>query len=431
MNDILLINPPMWSPEAQSDFTSLCPPLGLGYLASNLAKEGIQVKIIDLDFSRDIYNDLKELLGKMPPRVVGITTLTQNYFLALQTAGLVKKLAPGTTVVMGGPHVSYTWEEVLKNPSIDIAALFEGEQTMVDIFHQVESQNPDFNKVKGIAFRGGDKLVCTPVRSLLEDLDSLPYPARHLLPINFYRRPGTIMTSRGCPVKCIFCISSTFEGNYRPRSAGNVVGEIESMRSSWGIREFYFIDNVFTVNRQRVEDICRQLITKRLNIFFNCVSRVDLLTVELVKLLKAAGCIRIEIGVESGAQQNIDAMEKKIKLESVFDAVEIVAGAGIRPMFTFQIGSPYDTPGTIQQTHELAAYLRSKGALTFFSIMTPYPGTPLALNAGQLGITIHARSWQEYRTSNPVYDTRYATRDTFRKALYLESLRQMGGYPAL
>lgn len=276
----------------------------------------------------------------------------------------------------------------------------------------------DLSNIAGIAFKDAKEVYQTKIRPQEKNLDRIPMPARHLLNMASYRRPGTIMTSRGCPQKCIFCISSNYEGSYRPRSAKNVVEELTVLRHTWGIREMYFIDNVFTVDSTRVRDICNGIIQQRLDIRFHCVSRADLVTPELVEWLRAAGCERIEIGVETATQEIINALKKKITLEQVISAAEIVTQAGLRPMFTFQIGSPFETEDSLRRTNDLAAYLRTKGAITFFSIMTPFPGTPLRARAQKLGIDIRSNDWREYRTSNPVYDTQSLDRNRLRQALY-------------
>ena len=144
------------------------------------------------------------------------------------------------------------------------------------------------------------------------------------------------------------------------------------------------------------------------------------MTEEITCCLKAAGCQSIEIGVESGSQEVIEELKKHITLEQVFRAAEIVLGVGLMPMFTFQIGSPFDTAASLEKTHEVAAHLRSKGAITFFSVMTPYPGTPFAERAEELGVVIRAQDWREYRTSNPICDMRFVDQNSLRKALYRE-----------
>lgn len=424
MSDVLLINPPMWAPQEHSAFSALCPPLGLGYLAACLGQEGVSVKILDLNVSSDPMGDLKAKFNQEAPRMVGITGVTQNFALALGIARAVKAMNSRVFVVMGGPHVSYLDQETLAEPAVDAVVRFEGEQTILDLYHELQSDAPDLSRVAGISFRVGDHVEVTPNRPLEKNLDRIPYPSRHLLPMSRYGRPGTLMSSRGCPQKCIFCISSTYEGSYRPRSADNVVEELAILRHTWGIREVYLIDNVFTVDAQRVRDICGQIIDRQLDIEFHCVSRANLVTEELIDWLKGAGCKRLEIGVESGSQQLINAFKKDITLEHVREAARIVLSAGLRPMFTFQIGSPFETDSSLEETHQLAAELRAQGAITFFSIMTPYPGTPLALRAKALGIQIHAKDWSEYRTSNPVFDSQYLDRNSFRRALCREIATQ-------
>jgi len=429
MSEVLLINPPMWSPAEHAAFSSLCPPLGLGYLAASLLQHDFSARIVDLSVWKNPSEELSTALREcQSPKLVGITCVTQNYFVARKVARMVKQAYPNTFVVFGGPHVSYTAEEVLLNPdhNVDAVALFEGERTIVDLCDALRRRGPDLQCVAGLAFRDGDRMLVNQPRPAEKNLDSLPFPARHLLPMAEYRRPGTLMSSRGCPQKCIFCISSTYEGNYRKRSAANVVEELSLLRHTWNTKEIYIIDNVFTVDAQRVREICAQIVDRKLEIEFNCVSRADLVTAELMSLLHMAGCRRVEIGVETGTQQFIDAFEKHITLEQVRRAAEVTIKAGIRPMFTFQVGSPFDTEAALMNTHRLAAELRAKGALTFFSIMTPYPGTPLAIRAEELGIKIHAKDWAEYRTSNPVYDSRHLDQNGIRHALYREIMFQTG-----
>jgi len=424
MNDVLLINPPMRSPKAQLDLNAVSPPLGLGYLAASLDKAGITVDIVDLNLDRDPVGRFREVLAGVSPLVVGFTSLTQNFPQASFLAGMVKARKKGTKVVMGGPHATYKWQEILSGGTVDAVVRYEGERTLVELVRQWSNSAPDLNAVDGIAFLDGDTPVNTRDIPHEKNLDSFPFPARHFLPMAHYARPGTILTSRGCPRKCIFCISSTYEGHYRTRSADNVVDELAVLRHVWGLKDIVFLDNVFTVDTQRVYDICNQIIGDGLGIRFQCVCRVDLVTRDLVGMLRAAGCTSIEIGVESAEQEVTDAMQKFIRVDEVLEAADIVLGAGLLPLFTFQLGSPFDTAATIDKTRKLAAKLRKMGATTLFSVMTPFPGTPLAERADELGVRIHAKDWYEYRISNPVYDTPHLDRDFIRDAFYQESVAQ-------
>ena len=420
MNGVLLVNPLMLAPKEHTSFNALCPPLGLGYLASSLMLKGADVSILDMNISPHPDHELRKALLAKNLFLVGITSVTQNYDAAIATARMVKAVSKDIYVVMGGPHVSYEWKAALTEASIDAVVLFEGEQSIVEIYRRLRAGKRDMTGVAGVAHKAHGEILVNQMQSHETNLDRVPFPARHLLPMHRYGRPGTILTSRGCTAKCIFCISSTYEGNYRPRSADNVVEELDILRNTWGIRDIYFLDNVFTVDAERVRSICQQIIDRRLDIQFHCVSRADLMTVELIKWLKAAGCQRIEIGVESGSQKNITAFKKNITLEQVHNAADIVLGAGLHPMFTFQIGAPSETQETLNETHRLAVALRKKGAITFFSIMTPYPGTPLVKNAKELGIHIRSQNWGDYRTSNPIYDTSHLNRNDIRQALYRE-----------
>jgi radical SAM superfamily enzyme YgiQ (UPF0313 family) len=239
-----------------------------------------------------------------------------------------------------------------------------------------------------------------------------------------YDRPGTIMSSQGCPKNCIFCISSSYEGNYRTRSAANVVEELYILRNTWGIREIWFLDNVFTVDETRVHDICQGIIDLDLDLWFHCVSRANLVTEELVAWLKAAGCRRIEIGVETATQDHINQLEKGIAIEQVHKAADIVLGQGLTPMFTFQFGSPFDSEDSMIATQQLTADLRAKGAMILISIMVPFPGTKIAHKAEEYGIQIKSRDWSEFRASNPTYNTRYLKRNDIRKAFCREYLAE-------
>jgi radical SAM superfamily enzyme YgiQ (UPF0313 family) len=419
--DALLISPPVWSPGEHADFDGLCPPLGLAYLAASLIAGGASVEILDLGVVPRPASVLARVLREKRPAVAGVTSLTQNYQLALQAARLVKREHPEAFLVMGGPHVSYQWEQALQEAQADAVVLFEAEETFPQLVRAViEGEREDVQSLEGLAFTEEWGPRANKRRPHRDDLDSLPFPARGLLPLESYARRGTIMTSRGCPEKCIFCLSSTYEGRYRPRGADSVVDEIGEMYHEWGIREFHMLDNVFTVDAGRVKEICRRIVDEGLRLRFSCVSRADLVTPELVGWLAEAGCSNVEIGVESGAQAVVDGSQKNLPLDRVEAAAEIVLSHGILPMFTFQLGSPFDSEATMGQTRELARRLRGRGAVTFFSVTTPFPGTPLARRASELGVTIRARSWRDYRTSNPIMDTPGLTRQQVRAALFAE-----------
>lgn len=417
MSDILFVNPPTPSPAEHIFYGSMSPPLGIGYLAASLREAGFSAAAIDLSLSHDPMGDLRFNLQKESPAIVGFYTLTQNYYTTEALLRETRAILPEAITWVGGPHVSFEVEAALGS-GFDIIFLFEAEHTAIEVAQSQFKNEGKLEKIKGIAFLHDNKVIRTPPRPREKQLDRFPFPARDLFSMHLYPRPGTIMTSRGCPNKCIFCCSSTFEGDYRVRSPGNVIREIQEMHETWGINDFYFIDNVFTANPSRAKKIAGMIRALDLPIGWYCVSRVDLVTPGLMKALAEAGCYRIELGVESGNLQVIEALRKKITLDQVHSACDIILSFGMQPMFTFQVGHPNDTPETVEATLSLAASLRERGAGTYLSVTTPYPGTPLFINRDDFGINIETWKWDEFRTSNPVHSTRYLTRNDLRHAIY-------------
>ncbi|MEW8228620.1 MAG: radical SAM protein [Candidatus Thiodiazotropha endolucinida] len=231
------------------------------------------------------------------------------------------------------------------------------------------------------------------------------------------------MSSRGCPLKCIFCIASTLEDAYRSRSPDNVFGELKHMYETWGIDDFYFVDNVFTTHRARAREIARLIRESGLPVGWYCVSRVDYVSPELMQDLASGGCYRVELGVESADIDVIGTMKKHIKIEQVKRSCDIILNLGMQPMFTFQVGHPDDTLQSIQATLDLIEDLRNMGAGTYLSITTPYPGTPLYLYLEKYGVTLETQDWEDFRWSNPTYSSAAFNRNDLRKALYFEANR--------
>ncbi|HDN63148.1 MAG TPA: hypothetical protein ENF56_04215, partial [Candidatus Bathyarchaeota archaeon] len=213
MTDALLVQPPLPKPIGEySSSIILCPPLGLGYIASNLILEGFEVEIIDMAALNLSLDQFKREVKQKEPKIVGISAETLTYKNALKVAETVKKENPEILTVMGGPHVTFLAEETLRNPQVDVVVRREGEMTMKEIARRLLRENGDLGNVKGITYRREGHIISNPERPLIEDLDSLPFPARELFPLDRYRVPGTLITSRGCPSKCIFCSAGAMYG---------------------------------------------------------------------------------------------------------------------------------------------------------------------------------------------------------------------------
>lgn len=268
MVSVVLVNPPQRPGLGTfSEMGLIAPPMGLAYIAAVLEQYGCSVGIIDSPAQGITFSGLREALGSVNPDVVGVTASTATFREAVGVSLIADEVCPEASVVIGGPHVSFTPEKTLReSPSIDIVCVGEGEGTFLKLIQALE-EGGDLSNVKGIAYRERKGEGCVvkrnPPRPLIEDLDSLPFPARHLLPMDRYRAmgrrvtPGTVLTSRGCPFGCIFCSTSKlFGGRFRGRSPGNVVREVELLYNRYKTRDVEFLDDLFTYDRGKAIGIC-------------------------------------------------------------------------------------------------------------------------------------------------------------------------------
>jgi len=392
---ILLINPPHTTRYPQ-------PPLGLAMIAAVLEKNGYFVKILDLPVLGFSEKSLSAIIRQEKPDVVGVTAMTPTMDSAVRVIKIVKKCESNITVVLGGPHATILPEETLKSvPEIDIIVRGEGEQTMLELVKVLEEDPKSVNKVLGITYREGNVVRNNPLRPLILDLDTLPFPAYHLLPIKKYHfHPPfgrltplmPIITSRGCPYRCIFCSKAVFGKQYRSNSPEHIIDEIKILNEKFGVKEVKFYDDVFTLDRKRVVAFCRQLKEEGMDIPWSCETRVNLVDAELLRLMKSAGCYIIEYGVESGNQEILNALNKDITLEQTMDAFRLTREAKIGTVAYFMLGAPDETSVTIRETIEFAKKIDPD--FVQFSITTPYPGTnlySLAVEEGSL-----PKKWDEY-----------------------------------
>ena len=309
---ILLINP---APTGTLKATGvLFPPLGLLYVAAYAEKEGHQVIVRDLAIRRK-----KEEIDFKKYDLVGISTDTTRHRQALRLAKKAK--ANGCTVVMGGPHPGYVDEEILSTKSVDFIVRGEGEVTFSELVAALQKKKGPFDSIQGISFSSNGKLVRTPPRSFIEDLDSLPFPARHLIHIDDYQRtkiggrPITpLITSRGCPYQCVFCSSSHFWGTkIRARSVASVLNELQEVYHRYHFNAVAFVDDTFNLIPKRVIEICHGIVEKKLDLWWWCLSRIDLLlrNQEMVKEMVGAGAKSVFIGVESSSPRTLEELGRE------------------------------------------------------------------------------------------------------------------------
>lgn len=386
---ILLINPPQLEaidpslPRIFQEKEDPMPPLGLMHLSSYLKKFGQknhQIKILDCQLEKINHEHLEKIILEENPDIFGITATSFSLPAAIQAADIMKKINPETKIVIGGPHVYIYPTETLSLKVIDYIVLGEGEETFTELVNNIDRQN-NLYKIKGLGFKKDGRAVINEQREPIKNLDSLPFPDRRLLPYEKYesalsrKMPITTMfSSRGCPFRCLFCNRPHLGKVFRARSAKNVVDEMEECVKI-GIQEIFFYDDTFTVDRERVADICEEILNRKLNIYWDVRARVDTVDEKLLILMKKAGCQRIHYGVEAGTQKILNTLRKGITLEQVEKAFSITRKIGIETLAYFMMGSPGETKEDILETISFAKKI--KPDFVNFSITTPYPATDL------------------------------------------------------
>ena len=346
-------------------------------------------------------------------RIIGISTTTESYQCGLRIAKLCKETDDSIIIVMGGAHVTFEYNDALKNSFVDIISLREGEETLKELCDfYIGKSITSLYEIRGIVYRDGNKVMKTKNRAFITNLDEIPFPERKFVEINKYRTPGTISSSRGCPGRCIFCAAGAMGGGrYRSRSAQSVVDEIDYL-TKLGINYFHFVDDTVTADVERLELLINEFTKKKNkdnNFQWACESRVDIVTKDLMKWLKKSGCVSIQFGVESGSQTMLNSMRKGISMEQIRKAFSLAAEAEIPTSCCFIIGNPDDTRTTTEESIAFAEELSSIGAYIVYSISTPYPGTYMFNHADELGLEIFDKNWDHYTTYTSVMNTKHLT----------------------
>lgn len=386
------------------------PPLSLSYLAGALEREGIEVQIIDFLVTRYRPDKLRQKLGEYRPQLVGITCVTLNYPIAARMLKACKAFDPSIVTVIGGPHATFALKEtLLRAPWIDAIAIGEGERTVVELAKAVEG-GKEIRQVAGIAFADGGTVVKTEPRPLIEDLDQLPMPARHLLPLARYRAlgaPCTVITSRGCPYGCIFCSGRRMFGRrVRFRDPGLVVDEIEMLHRDFGFPQINVVDDTFNLNHRHASQVCEEMLRRNLKISWNTFARADTMSEDLARLMNRAGCEWVLFGVESADEGILKTIKKGATPDDVRRGVKIATDAGIKVFNSFIFGLPGESPDTARKSLAFGQELDHKyGAKYGFHVLSPLPGTELYDRARDYGLRILSRNWARYDANHTITET--------------------------
>ena len=382
-------------------------PLGIGYLAAVLEKNGYDVNVIDCQALPLTLDEVENELRKRQPDMVGLTSTTLTYKSALEIIKVAKKALPDSLTLIEASHVTFWDENALQEcPQLDIVVRKEGENTLLELVQKLEA-GEGLDDVLGITYRKGEEIVRTEDRPYIEDLDSLPFPAVHLFPVEQFNKYGNIifpvMTSRGCTFWCEFCTAVRMFGRrYRMRSPKRVVDELEFLHKKYGEKQYTFYDDAFTVNQARTEEICNEILKRGLKIKWDCETRVDMVSKDLLQKMKDAGCIAVWFGVEAGSEQVIEAMGKGISLKQTLNAFKWANEVGLMTVASMILGFPGETRETAMQSINLLKRIKSDEIGVY--IATPYPGTPMYDYVKKMG-WIKITDFNKYDTATPIFET--------------------------
>jgi anaerobic magnesium-protoporphyrin IX monomethyl ester cyclase len=408
-------------------------PIYLSYTVAVVEKAGFEMSFIDAIMDELSIEEFAQRVHDLGPRLALIETSTPSIEFDLETAAAVKNLSPGTFVALLGSHVTYFDREIIaENPAVDAVLRGEFEYTAADLARALDNggaslpgSGHSLSGVLGLTYRDADgDPRRNPDRPLFEPLDQMPFPARHIIKGNGYRAgiysggyPTAMISSRGCPYRCTFCLwpDTMYGHKFRARSAENVVDEIEQAVHTYGHDEIYFDDDTFTIDRQRVMDITRLMrergVDKEAEWIAQC--RVDTVDREMLEAMKAANCGYILFGVESGSSQMLKKMKKGITPDKVRAAFKLTREVGIKTQAFFLFGIPGETQETIRETIGFAKELGASS--TQFAVAIPHPGTALYEECKANG-WLTSEIWADYTAESSLIETPWLAADEVEQA---------------
>jgi anaerobic magnesium-protoporphyrin IX monomethyl ester cyclase len=433
---VLLVEPPRRTWEVMGNYVS--PPLGLAYLAAVLETAGIELDILDCNASKIGWSALGETIEQLQPNIIGAAAITPSFYEALRVMEIAKKISPGIVTVLGGPHVTFTPEETLTQcPEIDVIVRGEGEQTLLELVRCYE-KGGNLSQVEGIAFRDGQEPVLTPPQPLV-NVDELPLPAYHLLPMEKYHfnilgKFATILSSRGCPHKCTFCAEWRFwGGKWRPRNPKKIVDEIELLHKRYGRECFWFGDDCFNVDAERIQEICSEIMARKLDISWFYQGRADLVIKhkDLLPQMRRSGNLMAQIGVESSTNKELEEFNKNLTMEQIKEAIDLLQKHDIVAQGLQIIGTRRDSADSI--AHKLRCMKWLDPAFPIFTMFTPFPGSDVYEEAKANG-WLETLDYSLYDMSYAIMPTEYLSRKQLMplyygcfKSYYLDPLKIIKG----
>jgi len=421
---ILLINPSL---ENIRVAVGVGFPVGLAHIAASLEKASYSVFVFDLPVENLSLERIIKKIKHLKPKVVGITSMTSTFLTAARIAEKIAEVFPEILIVFGGVHVSFLDKQTLKDfDFIDLVVRGEGEETIREVVKRyLLKNNHDFKGIKGITYKHKGKIFRNPDRERVKNSSLLYPPAYHLFPMHLYSKrqlgefgetfsPIRVLTARGCPYSCVFCLVPViFKKKCRCKTVKSILDELQLLHDKFGIKNFKFADDTFTLDQSRVIAICEGMKKRKLNMNWECETRVDLVSSRVLKAMKSANCTTVWYGIESSSPGTIRKVNKKISLPMAANAIKVTQECGLRAGAFFIMGLPSDGP---RQTKCFVNWaIKADLDAVVFSILTPFPGTKIFKDPKKFGILIRSQDWNRYTESDAVIETRYLTASAIKK----------------
>jgi len=409
---VLFVEPPKKPWEMMGDF--IAPPIGLAQLAAVLEGVGVDVEIVDCNASRLTWGDLEHVIADRKPTLVGASAMTTFLPTAARVMQMAKGVDEDVVTVVGGPHVTFKTEETLNNhPEIDIIGRGEGERVIQELVESLVT-GADLDQVPGIAYRVDGQVVQTPLPDPV-NLDELPLPAYHLLPMQAYyfivfEKFCTVLASRGCPFNCFFCAERGFWGaGWRPRDPEMVGEQLELLHRKYGRESIWFGDDCFNVDGEHMGLICEEILRRDLKLDWYYQGRADLLIKhqEYLPLMRRAGNLMVQIGIEAATDEELQRLRKSLTGEQVREAIRLLRDHGIVCQGMMILGTRHDDANSILRKVEYLKWLDVD--FPVFTIYTPFPGTEAYEEAKEKG-WLETDDYALYDMAYPIISTEHLSR---------------------
>jgi radical SAM superfamily enzyme YgiQ (UPF0313 family) len=344
------------------------------------------------------WQEILQTLKTFKPNLVGISVLTVEVGSALKVSKICKEYNKDCLIVWGGPHPTFEPDESIRYKEVDFLIRGEGEMTIKELIDALQTGGKELGTIKGLSYKAEGEVIHTGPRDLIKDLDTIPLPAKHLslypeqyLPIAM----GSLITSRGCPWSCTFCSAKTFwQKKTRYRSAESLVQEIKKIQTDYHIQEFLLWDDAFTVSREIVSRYCQKMIQEGLKLYWRTATRADLLDDKLLKLMKKAGCVHLDIGVESGSKRILKLIRKELEPAQIRKGFDLIRKNGMTAGAFFMAGFPQETQEDLEKTFSLMKEIKAVNIA--FNILDPLPGSEILKTTREMGIIPEEVDWSTF-----------------------------------